>query len=69
MDPEKPVLVAGDPERSHESKVKEEGGIWYHDNLIAAVVSASVTSSLCKLLLLPIMHIRMRWPSDWGCLR
>ena len=31
-------MVAGDPERMHEAKVVEEGGIWYHDNLITAVV-------------------------------
>jgi len=37
VDPEKPVLVAGDPERIHEQKVREEGGIYYHDNLIAAM--------------------------------
>lgn len=41
MDPDKPVLVAGDPERAHESTVEKEGGIWYHDNLIAAVVSGA----------------------------
>ena len=38
-DPEKPVLVAGDPERAHEVKVVADGGIWYHNNLIAALVS------------------------------
>lgn len=41
VDPEKPVLVAGDPERIHEQKVREEGGIYYHDNLIAAMVSSA----------------------------
>ncbi|KAL7643190.1 UNVERIFIED_CONTAM: hypothetical protein RMT77_006480 [Armadillidium vulgare] len=33
-DPSKPVLIAGDPERAHEQKVKEEGGITYHINQI-----------------------------------
>jgi len=32
--PEKPVLVAGDPERIHEEKVKQEGGLRYHPNQI-----------------------------------
>ena len=41
-DPDKPVLVAGDPERMHEAKVAKDGGIWYHDNLIAACVSLSM---------------------------
>jgi len=30
--------VAGDPERAHEVKMQEDGGIWYHDNLITAMV-------------------------------
>ena len=38
VDPDRPVLVAGDPEKFHESTVQEEGGIWYHDALILAVV-------------------------------
>lgn len=29
MDPEKPVLVAGDVERTHMSKVDEDGGVRY----------------------------------------
>ncbi|XP_050726443.1 uncharacterized oxidoreductase YjmC-like [Eriocheir sinensis] len=33
-DPSKPVLVAGDPERAHEAKVKKEDGITYHINQI-----------------------------------
>lgn len=32
--PQKPVLVAGDPEKMHEEKVKLEGGIRYHPNQI-----------------------------------
>lgn len=47
VDPEKPVLVAGDPERTHEVKVVSDGGIWYHDNLIDALVSVS---SICIIL-------------------
>ncbi len=37
-DPDLPVLAAGDPEMLHTQKVEKEGGIWYHDNLIAAMV-------------------------------
>lgn len=39
VDPEKPVLVAGDPERRHEEQVASDGGIWYHNNLIDVLVS------------------------------
>lgn len=39
VDPEKPVLVAGDPERTHEAKVASDNGIWYHNNLLDALVS------------------------------
>lgn len=41
VDPEKSVLVAGDPERTHEAKVVSDGGIWYHNNLIDALVSVA----------------------------
>lgn len=40
-DPSKPVLVAGDPERTHVEKVKKEGGITYHMNQIKDSVSRS----------------------------
>ena len=33
-----PVLVAGDPERAHTQKVNEDGGIYYHKNLLQAMV-------------------------------
>ena len=33
-DPEKPVLVAGDPERQHMNKSNEAGGIAYHPNQV-----------------------------------
>ena len=33
------VLVAGDPERQHLEKVKRNGGIHYHVNLLSAMVS------------------------------
>jgi len=33
-DPEKPVLVPGDPERQHMAKVDTDGGIRYHNNQI-----------------------------------
>lgn len=38
-DPSKPVLMAGDPERAHEKKVKDEGGITYHINQVKDSVS------------------------------
>ena len=34
-----PVLVAGDPERAHIQKVREEGGIFYHTNLLNHLVN------------------------------
>eukprot|EP00794_Sanderia_malayensis_P008124 gene8124-8994_t len=34
---ESEVLVAGDPERKHIKKVEEDGGIYYHSNVIAAM--------------------------------
>ena len=37
-DPSLPVLVAGDPERSSMKRVKENGGIFYHQSLITAMV-------------------------------
>ena len=33
-----PVLVAGDPERAHIKKVQEKEGIYYHINLMEAMV-------------------------------
>ena len=33
------MLVAGDPERKHESDVEKDGGIRYHVNLLASLVS------------------------------
>ena len=39
MDPQKPILVAGDPERAHEAKVQKEGCIEYHINQINDSVS------------------------------
>lgn len=35
----KPVLVAGDPERAHIRKVQEDEGIYYHINLMEAMVT------------------------------
>ena len=40
------MLVAGDPERMHEQKVREDGGVWYHDNVITAMVSGMLTFQL-----------------------
>lgn len=37
-DPSLPVLVAGDPERASMKRVKDNGGIFYHQSLIAAMV-------------------------------
>lgn len=34
MDPSKPVLIAGDPERAHMKKVDEDGGFFYVENQI-----------------------------------
>ena len=36
---ESAVLVAGDPERAHMLKVRQDGGIYYHVNLLHAMVS------------------------------
>ena len=33
------VLVAGDPEREHMRKVREDGGIYYHENVLKSMVS------------------------------
>ena len=45
-EPDKPVLVAGDPERAHVKKVEKDGGIYYHNNLMNAMVSKPFFSSL-----------------------
>ena len=42
VDPDKPVLVAGDPEQSNEQHVRQENGIKYHDALVGAMVRAFV---------------------------
>lgn len=34
------VLVAGDPEREHIRKVRQDGGIHYHVNMLRAMVSS-----------------------------
>lgn len=34
VDPNKPVMVAGDPEKNHMKKVDEEGGVKYTPNQI-----------------------------------
>ena len=44
-----PVLVAGDPERAHEAQVADDGGIWYHNNLIDVLVSIG-------LIITPLPH-------------
>lgn len=52
-DPEKPVIVAGDPERAHIDLVKSEGGIRYHVNQIKASVFAKSFFTIigCSLIL------------------
>ncbi len=60
VDPEKPVLVAGDPERAHETRVKKDGGIWYHDAVILAVVSDSIATSPIKHTTLTGGHIFLK---------
>lgn len=37
MDPSKPVMVAGDPERIHEKMSEQDGGITYHHSIIDAM--------------------------------
>lgn len=41
---ESAVLVAGDPEKAHALKVRVDGGIYYHVNLLRAMVSIVNTS-------------------------
>ena len=38
-EPDKPVLVAGDPERMQEKLVEQDGGITYHISIINAMVT------------------------------
>lgn len=40
-DPEKPVLVAGDPERLHEEECRALGGIPYHLSVVNYMVKPS----------------------------
>ena len=42
MDPSKPVMVAGDPERLQEKMAEEDGGITYHCSIIDAMVTTSI---------------------------
>ena len=44
------MLVAGDPEREHMRKVREDGGIRYHVNLLQAMVSIYKRLSAGKLV-------------------
>jgi hypothetical protein len=41
VDPEKPVLVAGDPERNHMKKVDQEGGVRYTPNQLKTCIDLS----------------------------
>ena len=38
IDPNKPVMVAGDPERMNERMAEQDGGITYHCSIIDAMV-------------------------------
>lgn len=55
-DPEKPVLVQGDPERIHMKKVDEDGGLIYvqnqHDTNAALAEELNVTPMISKIQLL-----------------
>ena len=44
MDPSKPVMVAGDPERMHEKMSEQDGGITYHHSIIDAMVMTALVS-------------------------
>ena len=44
MDPSKPVMVAGDPERMHEKMAEQDGGITYHHSIIDAMVTIALVS-------------------------
>lgn len=39
VEADKPVMVAGDPEKAHMAKVDNDGGITYHENQLKALVS------------------------------
>lgn len=49
VDPSKPVLVPGDPERIYIQKVEEEGGIQYHENQIKASVALAEALGVCPM--------------------
>jgi len=42
LDPSKPVMVAGDPERLNEKMAEQDGGITYHRSIIDAMVTTSL---------------------------
>ena len=39
MDPSKPVMVTGDPERLNEKMAEKDGGITYHRSIVDAMVT------------------------------
>ena len=49
--------MAGDPERAHMRKVEEDGGIYYHINLVEAMVGydANYRVSSTQSLSLPLL--------------
>ena len=49
MDPNNPVLIAGDPERIHMKKVDAEGGLNYHENQIKTCNELAVRLSVTPI--------------------
>ncbi|XP_071444240.1 uncharacterized oxidoreductase YjmC-like [Hetaerina americana] len=49
VDPNKPVLVAGDPEKIHMKEVSYRGGILYHQGLIDAMSKLAEELNICPL--------------------
>ncbi|XP_055697713.1 uncharacterized oxidoreductase YjmC [Phlebotomus papatasi] len=52
-DPDKPVLVAGDPEKTHMAKVEKSGGINYHVNQVKTCMSLAE-----RLKITPLQFIK-----------
>lgn len=49
IDPENPVLVAGDPERIHMESVDKDGGLVYSDNQLKTCESLATRLSIQPL--------------------
>lgn len=50
VDKDKPVMVAGDPEREHMKKSDENNGISYHVNQVKFAVSKFSIKTFYKLI-------------------